>query len=180
MLVTEAGWARCREDQWTQPRYWDDSRWDGADYPVVGVSWYEAVAFCLWLSETTGENIILPTEQQWQRAAQGDKGLIYPWGNVWDASRCNNNVDGKGIRRTTPVTEYENTDTPFDVTDMSGNAWEWCLTAYGTGKTDLQGADVRVLRGGSWGSGDMGDFRTVYRNGGSPDNLNNQIGRAHV
>jgi formylglycine-generating enzyme required for sulfatase activity len=55
------------------------------EYPVVGVSWFEAVAFCRWLREVTDdETVVLPTEQQWQRAAQGDDERIYPWGNDWD------------------------------------------------------------------------------------------------
>ncbi|MCL4253856.1 MAG: formylglycine-generating enzyme family protein [Anaerolineae bacterium] len=167
---TDDGWAQRQKENWTQPRYWDDSTWNGADYPVVGVSWYEAVAFCLWLSETTGEKITLPTEQQWQRAAQGDKGLMYPWGNEWDASRCNNNVNQKGIGKTTPVTYYEGKgDSPFGLTDMSGNVWEWCLTAYDTGKTDLRGTDVRVLRGGSWINDSADDFRAVTRYRSSPN-----------
>jgi formylglycine-generating enzyme required for sulfatase activity len=92
---------------WTEPRYWTDSTWNGDEQPVVGVSWYEAAAYCKWLSELTGEAITLPTEQQWQRAAQGDDGRAYPWGPNWDRSRCNNNVDGRGIGRTTPVRQYE-------------------------------------------------------------------------
>ncbi|MDX2074823.1 MAG: SUMF1/EgtB/PvdO family nonheme iron enzyme, partial [bacterium] len=142
---TQAGIAQRNSDKWTQPRYWDDDKWNGADQPVVGVSWYEAVAFCLWLSETTGEKIMLPTEQGWQRAAQGDKGLIYPWGNDWNGNLCNNNVDGKGIGKTTPVRHYEGKgDSPFGVVDMAGNVWEWCSTAYKTGVEDLEGTDVRV------------------------------------
>jgi formylglycine-generating enzyme required for sulfatase activity len=94
---TAEGWQKRKAEKWTQPRYWTDSNWNGAEQPVVGVSWYEAVAFCRWLSETTGEKIMLPTEAQWQYAAQGDDGRAYPWGNPWDAGRCNNNVDGKGL-----------------------------------------------------------------------------------
>src|SRR5690606_28098079 len=57
------GW-KASGTPWTEPRYWNDSKWNGATQPVVGVSWFEAVAFCLWLSETTGEKIMLPTEEQ--------------------------------------------------------------------------------------------------------------------
>jgi formylglycine-generating enzyme required for sulfatase activity len=84
---------------WTEPRYWQDDKWNGADQPVVGVSWYEAVAFCRWLSDVTGEAITLPTEQQWQRAAQGDDGREYPWGNTWDKSRCNTGKAASAKRR---------------------------------------------------------------------------------
>ncbi len=171
---TDDGWAQRKKENWTQPRYWDDSEWNGADYPVVGVSWYEAVAFCLWLSEITGEKIMLPTEQQWQRTAQGDNGLIYPWGNEWDGSRCNNNV-GRGIGKTTPVTYYEGKgDSPFGVVDMAGNVWEWCSTMYNTGRDNLKGTDVRVLRGGSWVNADS--FRAVDRDWFNPHNWGSNYG----
>lgn len=154
----QGGWKKMGK-AWIQPRLWGDDRFKGDDKPIIGVSWYEAIAFCTWSSETTGEKIMLPTEQQWQRAAQGDKELMYPWGNEWDGSRCNNSS-----QKTTPVRHYEGKgDSPFGVTDMSGNVWEWCLTAYETGKTDLQGTDVRVLRGGSWYDDDADDFSAVVR-----------------
>jgi len=163
--VYDSGWKKTG-NAWTKPRFWDDATWNGAEQPVVGVSWYEAIAFCNWLSETTGENITLPTEQQWQRAAQGDKGLVYPWGNDWDGSRCNNSVGEYNSKQTTPVRQYEGKgDSPFGVVDMAGNVWEWCKTAYETGRTDLQGTDVCVLRGGSWGSNGSGSFRAVVRIG---------------
>lgn len=166
--VYERGWGSTGK-AWTKPRYWDDATLNGAEQPVVGVSWYEAVAFCNWLSETTGENIMLPTEQQWQRAAQGDKGLVYPWGNDWDGARCNNSVKPYDSKRTTPVRQYEGKgDSPFGVVDMVGNVFEWCMTVYETGGIDLQGIDVRVLRGGSWGANKAFVFRVTNRNGVIP------------
>lgn len=150
---TEAGLAQRNKEKWTEPRFWDVSKWNTAEQPVVGVSWYEAVAFCLWLSETTGEKIGLPTEQQWQWAAQGDDGRIYPWGNEWDSAKCQNSVDGgkRSAGKTSPVLHYEGKgDSPFGVVDMVGNIWEWCLTEYVTGSRALSGTKVRVLRGGSW------------------------------
>ncbi len=162
---TEAGW-EAREKGWTAPRYWTDSKWNGADQPVVGVSWYEAVAFCKWLSATTGERIMLPTEGQWQRAAQGDDRRAYPWGNEWDCKRCNNSVEPCKSEVTTPVTRYEGEqkgDSFFGVTDMAGNVWEWCLTTYKTGSESLEGEDARVLHGGSWYLNGVGRFRCDYR-----------------
>jgi formylglycine-generating enzyme required for sulfatase activity len=156
---------------WTEPRYWQDSKWNGKEQPVVGVSWFEAVAYCQWLSDVTGEKIMLPTEEQWQYAAQGDEGRDYPWGKSWDASRCNNNVDSKGIGKTTPVRQYEGKgDSPFKVVDMAGNVWEWCLTDYENRTSDVNStANKRVLRGGSWVSNDSGGFRCAFRNGVNPD-----------
>ena len=170
---TEAGWQAREEFGWTKPRAWQRSPFDTPNHPVVGVSWYEAISFCLWLSETTGDKILLPTDQQWQRAAQGDDGRAYPWGNEWDGNRCNNLVIPFYSPATTPVTQYEGQDkgdSPFGVVDMAGNVWEWCLTTSFTRHNDLHGTEVRRLRGGSWDSDDYtGDFfRTDYRTGSLP------------
>lgn len=169
---TAAGWRWREEDRRTEPPYWAERGWNGAEQPVVGVSWYESVAFCLWLSDVTGEKIMLPTEDQWQYAAQGDDGRAYPWGNDWKASRCNNNVDEKGVGKTTPVRQYEGKgDSPFGVGDMAGNVWEWCLTDYDNNTNDVNSAATdRVLRGGSWSDLYTGNFRCNYRSGRWPHN----------
>jgi formylglycine-generating enzyme required for sulfatase activity len=179
---TEAGW-KAREEgwhydngwkpsgqPWTQPRFWTDAAWNGAAQPVVGVSWYEAVAFCQWLSETTGERITLPTEAQWQRAAQGDDGRAYPWSNDWDCARCNNSVKPCDSSVTTPVRRYEGKgDSPFGVVDMAGNVWEWCSTDYASGSEDVNShSEARVLRGGSWVSYNLDRFRAMFRFWDSP------------
>ncbi|HEX2908747.1 MAG TPA: SUMF1/EgtB/PvdO family nonheme iron enzyme [Phototrophicaceae bacterium] len=175
---TDAGWQAKTEEKWTEPRYWTDAQWNGADYPVVGVSWYEAVAFCRWLSAASGEKIMLSTEQQWQRATQGNDGRAYPWGQEWDGSRCNHSV-GKDWEQnsTSPVTRYEGLgDSPFGVLDLAGNVWEWCLTAYKTGNATLDGTDGRVLRGGSWLNDDSDDFRASFRLRKSPDEWFDSLG----
>jgi len=148
---TTAGWKTRKQKGWTEPRYWGHEKFNGVEQPVVGVSWYEAVAFCQWLSNLSGEAITLPTEQQWQRAAQGDDGRPYPWGNHFDETRCNNSVDARKRDRTTPVCNYERLDdSPFGVVDMAGNVQEWCLTAYESDSALLDGTDSRIVRGGSW------------------------------
>lgn len=160
---------------WTEPRYWADQKWNGAEQPVVGISWYESLAFCLWLSEVSGEQILLPTEQQWQRAAQGDDERTYPWGNEWDCKRCNNSVSPCDSNQTTPVTTYEGKqkgDSPFGVVDMAGNVWEWCLTAYDKGNIGIDGTNRRVLRGGSWTDHFADYFRVAYRNWNAPNGWN--------
>jgi formylglycine-generating enzyme required for sulfatase activity len=169
---TEAGWEVREKEKWIEPRFWNDAKWNGADYPVVGVSWYEALAFCAWLSEISGDRILLPTEQQWQRAAQGDDGRVYPWGNEWDSSRCNNSV-GKDWRKksTSPIAQHEDKDkgdSYFDVTDMAGNVWEWCLNVYSAEESDVRGTEDRVLRGGSWGNDDIDNFAVTYRSWVNP------------
>jgi formylglycine-generating enzyme required for sulfatase activity len=176
---TEAGWYRRDKENWSQPRYWTNARWNDTQQPIVGVSWYEAVAFCLWISEVTDEKIMLPTEQQWQRAAKGNDGRAYPWGNHWDRNRCNNNLGGKGSGKTTHVTLYEGKakgDSPFGVVDMAGNVWEWCLTEHETGNELLKGTSGRVLRGGSWKSESSLDFFCDYRVWNYPSDRYNDFG----
>ena len=182
---TDAGWELCQKNKWTQPRFYHDTKWNRPSHPVVGVTWYEAIAFCNWLNSLSGDNLLsLPTEQQWQRAAQGDDGRAYPWGDDWDTSRCNNNVDNKGTGKTTAVDQYPNGASPYAVLDMAGNVWEWCLTEYYSGSTALQDANAkaknetnvwRVVRGGSWLNDDADLFRCDYgyvwlpRDGGDDD-----------
>jgi formylglycine-generating enzyme required for sulfatase activity len=124
------------------------SVYGGSDLPCTNISWYEAIAFCYWLAYETGLEVVLPTEQQWQRAAQGDDGWEYPWGNEFDPNCCNH---GNNVGRPTPVARYATGASPYGVMDMSGNVWEWCLTEWGTDSTRLKGNGVRVVRGGSWG-----------------------------
>jgi formylglycine-generating enzyme required for sulfatase activity len=144
---TDDGWQSKEQHGWTTPLFWHDAKFNKPDYPVVGVSWYEAAAFCKWLSDITAEKISLPTEQQWQRAAQGDTDRQVAWGNVNDDEiRANWDIDG-----TTPVTQYEGKgDSPFGVVDMTGNVWECCLTKYEKQENDVEGTDGRVARGGGW------------------------------
>lgn len=122
----------------------------GGDHPRTHVTWYEAVAFCHWLSAKTKTTIRLPSEQEWQRAAQGDDNRAYPWGNNWDDDACHHNLKHQNIG-TEPVSQYDGTgDSPFGVVDMVGNVWEWCLTNWATGDIEISSDAVRVLRGGSW------------------------------
>jgi len=178
-------WWDFSEDakQWrtqnTEPQY---KRFDGDNHPRVNVTWYESVAFCLWLSAITDEKMMLPTEQQWQRAAQGDDGREYPWGNRWDRLRCNNSVKnliGMGGRNstTTPVTQYEGKgDSPFGVVDMVGNVQEWCSTDWQIGDDDLRRTDDRVVRSCSSYSSDAKWFRTSFRLYNNPEYTHNNSG----
>ena len=97
------------------------------DRPRERVSWYEAVAFCQWLSAKLNIHVTLPTDLQWIRAARGDDMRIYPWGDTFDTQRCNTRESD--IKMTTQAMRYEDGVSPFGVYDMAGNVWEWCLDA---------------------------------------------------
>lgn len=95
------------------------------DHPKIHVTWFEALAFCNWLSDKTGLSIILPSEQQWQWSAQGTDRWVFPWGDSFDTNKAN--IDGSGIDKTTIVTQYAQYPSPFGALDMGGNVFEWCL-----------------------------------------------------
>lgn len=135
------------------------------DHPMVRVSWSDAANYAAWAG------LSLPTEAQWEKAARGSDGRIYPWSNQWDAERCNNVLTGP--YRTTPVGSFPRGASPFGVEDMAGNVEEWCFEAYAadyhvsTSDTNPIGpleGDRRVVRGGSWlYSGDDWNFRAAAR-----------------
>lgn len=160
------------EDGYANPAWWDfspqaqrwraghpdveESQFPAAEMPRTSVSWYEAVAFTRWLSAREGEAVRLPTEQEWQRAAQGDDDRAFPWGGSWEVDRCNSSESG--IKQPTSVLAYPNGASPYGVLDMSGNIAEWCLNSYhsaddpdGADAISLIGSQKRAVRGGSWG-----------------------------
>ena len=129
---TAAGWQWREANKLIEPSYWRDEQWNQPEYPVVGVSWYEAVAYTRWLSAATGLTIRLPTEAEWERAARGDDGRVYPWGNEWDSSQlnyCDKNCDRSwkdeavddGYAYTAPIGHYP--DGPYGALDLAGNVW---------------------------------------------------------
>jgi formylglycine-generating enzyme required for sulfatase activity len=137
------------------------------DHPVVRMSWHDAVAYTAWLSERTGERWRLPTEAEWEKAARGTDGRIYPWGDTFDSARCN--TYESGIRATSPVGSYPSGASPYGVQDMAGNVSDWTgslklpypYTPSGE-REDPNSPDVRVARGGSWVGG-AGLARSAYR-----------------
>jgi len=166
---------------WVQPRFWISWKYgklNDPEQPVVGVSWHEAVAYCLWLSDRIGEQILLPTEDQWQYTAQGDDGRVFPWGNEWDCKKCNNSVEPCVSEQSTSIRQYEGKgDSPFGAVDMAGNVWEWCLTDYDKRTNDIYvAANKRVLRGGAWGDESIDYFRCDCRGRDIPDYSNGNVG----
>ena len=156
---TAAGWAWREAANRRRPAYWDDAAWTGDErLPVVGVSWYEAMAYCRWLSLETGRDYRLPAEAEWEKAARGTDGRTFPWGDRFDAQRCN--VRAGGLGHTVPVGSYSpRGDSPYGCAEMVGNVSEWTLTRFtpypyhaGDGRNDPEGDRERVTRGGSWHS----------------------------
>jgi formylglycine-generating enzyme required for sulfatase activity len=126
------------------------------NHPVVNVSWHNAVEFCEWLGKVSGQKVCLPTEAEWEKAARGIDGRIFPWGNEWDSSKCNT-WESKLVS-TTPVGMFSpKGDSPYSCVDMLGNVWEWTSSLFslypynsGDGRESLRSKSMRVLRGGSW------------------------------
>jgi iron(II)-dependent oxidoreductase len=133
-----------------------------ARHPVVNVSWDDAMAFCNWLN-APGWRFRLPTEAEWEKAARGVDGRLFPWGDEWDAGRANTDDLADS---TTPVGLFSpGGDSPYDLADMSGNVWEWCADWYDAAEyaqrqvilnpTGPTTGDGVVVRGGA--------FDTTYK-----------------
>lgn len=123
--VTNAQYRVFLEATYNEPAYWRDRRLSAPDQPVVGVSWLDAMAFCVWLSEHSAFLVELPTEAQWERAARGDDGRRFPWGNeAPDRTRA---VYAFGDdSQPAPVGSVPAGAGPFGHLDLAGNVWEWC------------------------------------------------------
>ncbi|MGE0885548.1 MAG: SUMF1/EgtB/PvdO family nonheme iron enzyme [Blastocatellales bacterium] len=169
-----------------EPEFWDDTRFNNPAQPVVGVTWFEARAYCNWLTANAanGQVFRLPTEAEFEAAARGKKGRQFPYGNKFDSARCN--TFESHIRRTTPVGVFDNT-TPEGAFDLSGNAYTWTTSIYDQekfpypyrsddGREDISASGVkRVLRGGSWFfNRDLA--RAVYRGRVHPANRYDSLG----
>ncbi|MBW7998082.1 MAG: choice-of-anchor D domain-containing protein [Candidatus Glassbacteria bacterium] len=172
------------DSQNPRPRYWADSGavpWEADQYssrpnsPVVGVSWYEAEAYARFRAKA------LPTEAQWEYAARGSQGRIYPWGDIWFGDRANHGQlrspyydESDGDRYTSSISAFPQGQTPTGLFGMAGNVMEWIADWFGpydtAGTNNPTGPSAgleRVLRGGSWqGSNDLA--RGFHRNKSLP------------
>ncbi|MFQ5873996.1 MAG: SUMF1/EgtB/PvdO family nonheme iron enzyme, partial [Dehalococcoidia bacterium] len=191
----EAEAANVWQDGRAKGRWDDEPRDRPADFgqpfnlpnhPVVGVSWYEALAFCRWLTERLRESgeigpdqeVTLPTEAQWEKAGRGTDGLIYPWGEEPDPNKAN--YDETGIGATSAVGCFPGGGSPYVALDMSGNVWEWCQTKWRDSYEEPAdespgGTDPRVVRGGAFFSYQR-LVRCAYRLRLAPDDRYDDLG----
>src|SRR3990172_12139994 len=183
-LWSVAGWQWRSQNNIMRPYYWNVTRWNESKQPVVGVSWYEADAFCRFAGKR------LPTEAEWEKAARGTDGRKYPWGDQWDSSRANSAESRLG--KPAEVGSYASGMSPYGADDMAGNVWEWVVDWYDPNyyqtapNRNPKGPDSplvtrpvwaqdRVTRGGSWVYSEY-DLRVSVRSGWLPTNTNMSIG----
>lgn len=152
----------CTATEWRMP---PEPQWGWQeDHPVVNVSWEDANQYATWAQAA------LPTEMQWEKAARGDDGRWWPWGNDPDPTRC---VNATNATTTQPVGSRPEGDSPYGVQDMAGNIWEWCHAAP-PAEYDRQPpryahrrppavSGHRVLRGGAWLCAYDAYLRCAYR-----------------
>jgi len=141
------------------------------DHPVVCVSWHDAVAYAKWVG------LRLPSEAQWEKAARGPRGSVFPWGDEWKPERCRNHSN-KGAGTTAAVRDYPEGAGGYGTLQQSGNVWEWCADWYderyygaspAKDPTGAANGTIRVGRGGSWNDDDAMGFRATFRNGNAPN-----------
>ncbi len=156
-------WPGKRPTPKDQVPYWNDAKNHGGgtpdsdNYPVLGVNWDGAVAYCNWLSAKTGHTYRLPTEAEWEKAARGTDQRRYPWGNTIDRTKANY-VGAAPFDTGAPGGTYTGAS-PYGAFDMAGNVMEWCSDWYGrdyyaiSPRKNPKGPDTgayRVLRGGTF------------------------------
>jgi len=175
--------AFMKATQHPAPAYWDEPRLNGPEQPVVGVSWYDANAYCEW------EGKRLPTEAEWERAAKGVDGKHhFPWGHTIEPTKANY---GQNVGKTTPVDSYPDGVSGFGVYNMAGNVFEWVSDWYSptyfqaspalnptgpsSGFNFANQGQVKVLKGGSWLAPST-SLHTSHRFWNQPENNSYGVG----
>ncbi len=167
-----------------KPVFWGQkSLNEHGNRPVVGVNWHDAKAYCEWAAKR------LPSEAEWEKAARGTDGHIYPWGNDTPTTNLANygkswSTDFSSGDPLKPVGSYEAGKSPYGIHDMAGNVWEWVADWYDDGyyknnpnrnPKGPSSGDSKVLRGGSWGN-HPDNLRSADRGGVDPTSVHNAFG----
>lgn len=160
---------RGEPEHWDAEQDWGTGKFIQTDrHPVVGVTYYEAEAYCKWAGGR------LPTEAEWEKAARwaGDRSYIWPWGDTWDPERCNCFSDhnpaggGYGKLQSSPVGSYPDGASPYGCLDMVGNAYEWVADWHrsypGSPNPFDHTGGYRIVKGGCWDDGPTSN-RCAYR-----------------
>lgn len=195
--IRDEQWEKKEGANWLHPLGANSHITALQEHPVVQVCWYDARAFCEWLTQRQFNDLQpdyqfrLPSEAEWEKSARGTEGREWPWGNDFDAALCNSKMDGNIY--TTPARAYSpRGDSVYGAADMSGNVWEWTLTLWGedhdtptfvypyTSKDgrENQAADdgvYRIIRGGSF-KDDIKGVRSACRDLDPPYYSLNNLG----
>jgi formylglycine-generating enzyme required for sulfatase activity len=192
------------------PFWWDDPRWAAPTRPVVGITWFEALAYTRWLRRVLAESgqalrvwragrcqavdvevedVRLPSEAEWEKAARGVHGAMYPWGEGWEED--GGNTEEAELVQTSPVGLFPQGASPWGVLEMAGNVWEWTRSRWGErsvvqaeygypydphdGRERVEGTKIPIVRGGSWAGGQR-HARCAYRHRRNPDLFYHRLG----